>query len=262
MKRRAEAIRISTTSAAMSAGVTIAPRRLAVEARSRRPLVVSRPAGAPERRGLGCRGRIRTFGLLIQGQVPCRLAIRERLDSRQVCRVAVFGMRPMPIPTRVGIPFERPNESVAPSGRRESNAACLVGSIGRRKEPLGRATAKALAEAGLAVAIAGRRADVCETSASQLRDEVVGATVSAYQADVADPNAVEQLVAAVIKDLGGLDVLVAAAGVYENVSYLDMTADLWDRTMNVVLRGAMLCSVAAAEHMRGPGGGRRVLLSP
>jgi len=108
---------------------------------------------------------------------------------------------------------------------------------------LGRATAKALAEAGLAVAIAGRRADVCETSASQLRDEVVGATVSAYQADVADPNAVEQLVAAVIKDLGGLDVLVAAAGVYENVSYLDMTADLWDRTMNVVLRGAMLCIV-------------------
>jgi len=126
---------------------------------------------------------------------------------------------------------------------------------------LGRATAKALAEAGFAVAIAGRRADVCETSASQLRDEVAGATVSAYQADVADPNAVEQLVAAVIKDLGGLDVLVAAAGVYENVSYLDMTADLWDRTMNVVLRGAMLCSVAAARHMRDHGGGRIVLIS-
>ncbi len=126
---------------------------------------------------------------------------------------------------------------------------------------LGRATAKALAEAGFAVAIAGRRVAVCQTTASQLLEKVTGATVLAYQADVADPDAVERLVASVVTDLGGLDVLVAAAGIYENVAYLEMTAELWDKTMNVVLRGAMLCSVAAARHMRDHGGGRIVLIS-
>lgn len=126
---------------------------------------------------------------------------------------------------------------------------------------LGRATAKALAEAGFKVAIGGRRAEVCEATAAELRSEVPGATVSAYHVDVADAQAVEQLVAGVISDLGGLDVLVAAAGIYEPVPYLDMTSDIWDRTMNVVLRGAMLCSVAAARHMRDHGGGRIVLIS-
>ena len=126
---------------------------------------------------------------------------------------------------------------------------------------LGRATAKALAEAGFAVAIAGRRADVCRETASRLRDEVPGATVHAYEADVADPDAVERLVAAVVGHLGGLDVLVAAAGIYEPVPFLEMTAEAWDRTMDVVLRGAMLCSLAAARHMRDHGGGRIILVS-
>lgn len=126
---------------------------------------------------------------------------------------------------------------------------------------LGRATAKALAEAGFAVAIAGRRADVCRATASRLRDEVPGATVHAYEADVADPDAVERLVAAVVCHLGGLDVLVAAAGIYEPVPFLEMTAEAWDRTMDVVLRGAMLCSLAAARHMRDHGGGRIILVS-
>ena len=126
---------------------------------------------------------------------------------------------------------------------------------------LGRATAKALAEAGFAVAIAGRRADVCRETASRLRDEVPGSTVHAYEADVADPDAVERLVAAVVGHLGGLDVLVAAAGIYEPVPFLEMTAEAWDRTMDVVLRGAMLCSLAAARHMRDHGGGRIILVS-
>jgi len=126
---------------------------------------------------------------------------------------------------------------------------------------LGRASAKALAEAGFSVAIAGRRAEVCRRTAAQLREEVTGATVVAYEADVAKPDAVERLVAAVVDDLGGVDVLVAAAGIYANVPFLEMTADVWDETTNVVLRGAMLCSVAAARHMRDHGGGRIILIS-
>lgn len=126
---------------------------------------------------------------------------------------------------------------------------------------LGRATARALAEAGFAVAIAGRRSDLCEATAVELSREVAGSKIAAYGVDVADPGQVTRLVADVARDLGGLDVLVAAAGIYEPVPFLEMTVQAWDATMNVVLRGAMLCALAAAKQMRDRGGGRIILVS-
>jgi NAD(P)-dependent dehydrogenase (short-subunit alcohol dehydrogenase family) len=126
---------------------------------------------------------------------------------------------------------------------------------------LGRSTARALAQVGFAVAIAGRRIGVGQETASWIRAEVPGAVAVAHPCDVADPDDVASLVSGVIREFGGLDVLVAAAGIYEPVPFLDMTVKAWDATMNVVLRGAMLCSIHAARHMRDHGGGRIILVS-
>src|SRR5262245_28695788 len=124
---------------------------------------------------------------------------------------------------------------------------------------IGLASALELARTGLAVLIAGRRADVLDGAAARIRDEVPGARVEPFPADVAEEA--EAIVAAAVERLGGVDVLVNAAGIYELVPLLELTAESWDRTVDILLRGTALCSVAAAREMRGRGGGRIVMIS-
>jgi meso-butanediol dehydrogenase/(S,S)-butanediol dehydrogenase/diacetyl reductase len=126
---------------------------------------------------------------------------------------------------------------------------------------IGLATAAALAKAGFPVLIAGRRLAVLDEAAESIRATVSGACVETLSADVAVPEDAESVITAAVSRLGGIDVLVNAAGIYEPVHFLEMTAEAWDRTCDVVLRGTVLCSVAAARHMREQGGGRIVLIS-
>jgi NAD(P)-dependent dehydrogenase (short-subunit alcohol dehydrogenase family) len=126
---------------------------------------------------------------------------------------------------------------------------------------IGLATARALAEAGFPVLIAGRRLSVLENAARSIRSAVSGAQVETLASDVAVPEQAEEIISTAVTRLGAIDVLVNGAGIYEPVDFLEMTAEAWDRTCDVVLRGTVLCSVAAARHMREKGGGRIVLIS-
>ncbi|MEM8826969.1 MAG: SDR family NAD(P)-dependent oxidoreductase, partial [Pseudomonadota bacterium] len=53
--------------------------------------------------------------------------------------------------------------------------------------------------------------------------------------DVAAPDAAAHIVTAAIKALGGIDILIPAAGIVSTAPTADMTDDVWDRTMNVNL---------------------------
>jgi 3-oxoacyl-[acyl-carrier protein] reductase len=75
---------------------------------------------------------------------------------------------------------------------------------------LGRAIAQRLARDGIAVAVNGRRGDGdTEAVARGIRD--AGGLADAFNADVTDEDQVEQLIAAVTKTLGSVDVLVVNA---------------------------------------------------
>jgi NAD(P)-dependent dehydrogenase (short-subunit alcohol dehydrogenase family) len=126
---------------------------------------------------------------------------------------------------------------------------------------IGFACARVLAAADFAVLIAGRRDQVLQESAARICDTVPGAKIEPHAADVADPHEAKGIIDAAISKLGGVDVLVNAAGIYQPVHFLEMTAEAWDRTLNIVLRGSVLCSVHAARHMSAHGGGRIVLFS-
>lgn len=126
---------------------------------------------------------------------------------------------------------------------------------------IGFATARRLAGAGFAVLVAGRRASVLEAAAVRIGQEVDGATVETVAADVARAEEAATIVETAVARLGGVDVLVNAAAIYEPLTFLEMTAEVWDRTLDVVLRGSALCSVAAARQMRDRGGGRIILIS-
>ena len=121
---------------------------------------------------------------------------------------------------------------------------------------LGEATARALAAAGAAVACLDLRKDAAETTAREVAG--YGATAFGEGCDVSDNAAVMNAVDRTVRELGGLDIVVNAAGVDHTVSVEDMTIAQWDQVIGVNLRGPFLLAKAAWPTLRAQGGGHIV----
>jgi NAD(P)-dependent dehydrogenase (short-subunit alcohol dehydrogenase family) len=126
---------------------------------------------------------------------------------------------------------------------------------------IGFATAVALNGAGFDVTIVGRRGDLLASAAETIAGQGGGPPVAVQVADLSEPDAAARAVDEHVARFGGIDALVAGAGSYEPVGILEVTAAAWDATMDVHLRGAVLCASAAARHMTRAGRGRIVLIS-
>ncbi len=109
---------------------------------------------------------------------------------------------------------------------------------------IGRATAEALAQAGLRVVAASRSADALATLRSE-RIEIV----------VADVSKTED-VARVFDAAPEPSDLVCAAGILEKALIDETTDDVWNRTIATNLTGTFLCAREAFVRMRAIGGGR------
>ena len=126
---------------------------------------------------------------------------------------------------------------------------------------IGREIARALAEAGYAVAVnyAERRVDAEAVVAAI---EAAGGSALAVQADVSDRAAVERMFGAVDARFGRLDALVNNAGIGRRIAALvDIDDDTWRRTLAVNLDGAFFCLRAAVPRLKAAGGGRIVNIS-
>ncbi|MGB9373243.1 MAG: 3-oxoacyl-ACP reductase FabG [Jiangellales bacterium] len=124
---------------------------------------------------------------------------------------------------------------------------------------IGAATAQRLAGDGMAVAVCDLSAAACADVVAAI--EATGGRAMAVGMDVADRAQVEAGVAAVVEQLGRLDVLVNNAGLIRDNMLFKMTDDDWDTVMNVHLKGAFLCSQTAQKHMVANTYGRIVNLS-
>ena len=110
---------------------------------------------------------------------------------------------------------------------------------------------------GIALAFAREGADVAvnylddRAAAETVMREVCAAGRRAVlvQADVARPTNAQTMVAQVLSELGGLDVLVNNAGVYPRVPFLEMRETDWDVVLDVNLKGGFFCAQAAARAM-------------
>ena len=132
------------------------------------------------------------------------------------------------------------------SGRR---ALVTGGSRG-----VGAATARLLARAGADVGIAYRtRADEAEGVVREL--EATGVRAWAWAGDLSDPSSVDALFGKVEAEFGGLDILVANAGIWppEDVPIAEMTDEQWRRTMAVNLDGVFYCVRGAARALGADG---------
>jgi meso-butanediol dehydrogenase/(S,S)-butanediol dehydrogenase/diacetyl reductase len=119
---------------------------------------------------------------------------------------------------------------------------------------IGAATATRFAGEGASVAITGRRHEPLEEIAGRS-----GAT--AIPGDTSSKDAVEAAVAATVGRFGGLDFVVANAGIGLGGAVGEVTDENWARTLDVNLTGAMLLIRAALPHLVRRGGGAIVLVS-
>jgi len=125
---------------------------------------------------------------------------------------------------------------------------------------IGRATALALARAGLDVAVNYRQARAAaEGVVAEIR--ALGRQAAALQADVSNGSEARRLVAQTVEQLGSLNVFVSNAGMLEKAAILDVTEESWDRMFSINARGAFLCAQAAAPHLVTAGAGRIVFVA-
>ncbi len=122
---------------------------------------------------------------------------------------------------------------------------------------LGRAVAAALARDGADVAVTWRSSRrEAEEAAREVRAS--GRRALVLELDLGDPAAIEKAVAQVVAELGGVDILVNVASIYEKVPVERSGAEDWDRNMSANARGAFLCAKAVIPVMKRRGGGRIV----
>lgn len=125
---------------------------------------------------------------------------------------------------------------------------------------LGLSFASAIARAGARVVIA----DILDQGPALQRLQDEGAQASAVRIDLADPHAVETAVAEAARLMGGLDGLVNNAAIATGIGgplMEELATEVWDRTLQVNVRGTWLVSRAALPHLRASGHGKIVMLA-
>lgn len=119
---------------------------------------------------------------------------------------------------------------------------------------IGRAMAEACAEAGATVVVSSRTPAAVEETVSALRE--LGAVASGMACDVADPAALEALMAHAVAEHGGVDVWVNNAGISLGLrTHVDTTAAEVRAIVDINLVATMMASKMVLPYFIKRGGG-------
>ena len=135
-------------------------------------------------------------------------------------------------------------------GRLDGKRAIVTGA----GSGIGRASALLFALEGAAVLAVDKTRDTVEETAAQIK--AAGGKAIAMAADAGSEADVKAYVARAIKDLGGLEVIYANAGISGGATPLfEQTVELWQEVLRVNLIGPFLAVRHAGKHMVDQGHG-------
>jgi glucose 1-dehydrogenase len=136
----------------------------------------------------------------------------------------------------------------------ENKVAAVTGSsLG-----IGRAIAVAFAREGASVVV-NYRSHPEEGQAAVDEIEKGGGRAISVQADVSEPEGVQNLIRQTVKEFGRLDVMVNNAGIEQKIPFLETPLEAWEKVISVNLTGVWLGCQEAARQMVSQGEGGRII---
>lgn len=115
------------------------------------------------------------------------------------------------------------------------------------RQGMGRTHALTLAKAGAKVVVSDISQEDCQKVVEEI--EKKGGEALAIKCDVSKKKEVEEMVKKTVKKFGKIDVLVNNAGICQFKSFLELTEEEWNRTLDINLKGYFLCAQAVAKEM-------------
>jgi NAD(P)-dependent dehydrogenase (short-subunit alcohol dehydrogenase family) len=128
---------------------------------------------------------------------------------------------------------------------RLQNQIAVVTGAGRN---IGEDVSKLFVQEGAKVAVVDLDHGRGSRVANEINATKPGSAISVV-CDVASPASVDQMVQTVVKQFGGIDILVNNAAWTDHKTLFDITEEEWDRVMNVCLRSVWYCTRSAAKVM-------------
>jgi len=125
---------------------------------------------------------------------------------------------------------------------------------------IGAATVRRLLQDGACVMLVDRDAEAAERVRAEMAQAFGKDVVRAETCDVTDERQVAAAFEACTREFGGLDILVANAGIASSASVEDTSVALWRRNYDVLTEGYFLSARAAFPLMRAVGGGSIVFI--
>ncbi|PVY30164.1 SDR family NAD(P)-dependent oxidoreductase [Williamsia muralis] len=126
---------------------------------------------------------------------------------------------------------------------------------------LGLAIARGLRDAGATVIVSSRKLEACEAAVASLGDSGLG-SAHPFALHVGQWDSIEPAVDQIIAEYGSLDIVVNNAGIAPLAENLvSVTESLWDKTIEVNLKGPFRLMAVAGARMVDNGGGSIINIS-
>ncbi|MFX1384639.1 MAG: SDR family NAD(P)-dependent oxidoreductase [Promethearchaeota archaeon] len=132
--------------------------------------------------------------------------------------------------------------------------ALITGATGG----FGQASAKGLAMAGVKVMLTGRTAEKLENVVKEIK--AAGYIANYVEGKPTDINDVKNIVKETVSKLGGIDILITAAGLNRVKPIIEQPIEEWDEVMDVNVKGTWLFCKEVGRIMIEQGRGGKVIL--